>query len=93
MDSINLIIPGIKIPEMKAGKPSYSPADLLKMYIYSYFKKIRSSRKIEKECNRNHELIWLTCNLAPDFKAIADFRKNNILVVRWCNIKLKTGIT
>ena len=73
VDSLDLFNPGIKIPEMRTGKPPYAPADLLKMYIYSYFEKVRSSRKIEKECNRNQELIWLTCNLAPDFKTIADF--------------------
>ena len=78
---------------MLTGTPPYDPALILKIYIYCYFEKIRSSRKIEKECQRNKELIWLTCELAPDFKTIADFRKNNILVVRWCNIKLKTGIT
>jgi transposase len=77
VDSLDLFNLGIKIPEMRTGKPPYAPAALLKMYIYSYFEKIRSSRNIEKECNRNQELIWLTCNLAPDFKTISDFRKNN----------------
>lgn len=59
------------------GRPPYNPALMLKIYIYSYLNRIRSSRKIEAECNRNIELIWLTCKLAPDFKTIADFRKNN----------------
>jgi len=66
-----------RIPELKTGKPPYRPHVLLKIYIYGYLEKIRSSRNLEKECLRNKELIWLTENLAPDFKTIADFRKDN----------------
>ncbi len=77
VNNLNLFELGFKIPKMKTGAPPYSPVLMLKIYIYSYFEKIRSSRKIEKECRRNQELIWLTCNLAPDFKTIADFRKDN----------------
>ncbi len=77
VDSLDLYTTGFKIPEMKTGTPPYDPALLLKIYIYCYFEKIRSSRKIEKECLRNRELIWLTGNLRPDFKTIADFRKDN----------------
>jgi transposase len=71
-----------RIPELKTGKPPYRPQVLLKIYIYGYLEKIRSSRKLEKECIRNKELIWLTENLAPDFKTIADFRKENIKGIR-----------
>jgi transposase len=77
VDSLNLYELGFKIPELKTGNPPYDPALLLRIYIYGYYEKIRSSRKIEKECNRNQEMIWLTCRLAPDFKTIADFRKDN----------------
>ena len=68
---------GFALSPLKTGRPPYSPRVLLKIYMYCYFEKIRSSRKMEKECRRNQELIWLTCNLTPDFKTIADFRKNN----------------
>lgn len=59
------------------GQKAYSPKLLLKIYIYGYLNKIRSSRALEKECKRNLELIWLTQNLTPSYHTIADFRKNN----------------
>lgn len=60
------------------GRPPYDPAVLLKLYLYGYLHRIRSSRRLEAECQRNVELIWLTGKLAPDFKTIADFRKDNV---------------
>jgi transposase len=57
------------------GRPSYHPAVLLKIYIYGYLNRIQSSRRLERECQRNLELMWLTGRLAPDFKTIADFRR------------------
>ena len=77
VDSLDLHGAGFDMPEMKTGTPPYDPSLLLKIYIYCYLERIRSSRKIEKECQRNKELIWLTGNLAPDFKTIADFRRDN----------------
>jgi transposase len=59
------------------GRPAYSPADLLKLYVYGYINRTRSSRSLERECSRNLELIWLMRKLKPDFKTIADFRKDN----------------
>ena len=59
------------------GRPAYHPAALLKIYIYGYLNRILSSRRLEREAQRNLELIWLTGRLAPDFKTIADFRKDN----------------
>src|SRR6476620_5158717 len=59
------------------GRPSYHPAVLLKIYIYGYLNRIQSSRRLERECQRNLELLWLTRRLAPDFKTIADFRRDN----------------
>lgn len=59
------------------GQKAYSPKLLLKIYIYGYLNKIRSSRALEKECRRNLELIWLTQDLKPSYHTIADFRKNN----------------
>ena len=59
------------------GRPGYDPRDMLKLYIYGYLNRVRSSRRLERECHRNVELIWLLRDLKPDFKTIADFRKNN----------------
>ena len=59
------------------GRKPYSPSDMLKLYLYGYFNGIRSTRKLERECSRNVELMWLINCLKPDFKTIADFRKNN----------------
>ena len=59
------------------GRPSYHPADLLKVYIYGYLNRVQSSRRLERECQRNIEMMWLTGRLAPDFKTIADFRRDN----------------
>lgn len=59
------------------GRPSYHPAVLLKIYIYGYLNHVQSSRRLEREAQRNVELMWLTGRLAPDFKTIADFRKDH----------------
>jgi transposase len=59
------------------GRPAYHPAVLLKVYIYGYLNRIQSTRRLEREAQRNLELIWLTGRLAPDFKTIADFRRDN----------------
>jgi len=59
------------------GRPPYHPGDLLRLYIYGYLNRVRSSRRLEKETNRNVELMWLLRRLIPDFKTIADFRRDN----------------
>jgi transposase len=59
------------------GRPGYDPADLLKLYIYGYVNRVRSSRRLEAETTRNLEVMWLLRGLRPDFKTIADFRKDN----------------
>jgi transposase len=59
------------------GHPAYHPGVFVRLYLYGYFHGVRSSRKLEKECGRNLEVIWLLRQLAPDFKTIADFRKDN----------------
>jgi transposase len=64
------------------GRPAYQPAALLKIYIYGYLNRIQSSLRLEREANRNLELIWLTRRLAPDFKTIADFRRDNGKAIR-----------
>lgn len=64
------------------GRPAYHPAVLLKIYIYGYLNRIQSSHRLEREAERNVELMWLTGRLAPDFKTIADFRKDNGKAIR-----------
>ena len=69
------------VPEV-TGRPAYHPATLLKIYIYGYLNRIQSSRRLERETQRNLELIWLTGRLMPDFKTIADFRRDNGPAIR-----------
>jgi transposase len=64
------------------GRPAYHPGDLLKIYIYGYLNRIPSSRRLEREAQRNVELMWLSGRLAPDFKTIADFRRDNGEAIR-----------
>jgi transposase len=67
------------------GRPGYDPGDLLKLYLYGYLNRIRSSRRLERECRRNVEVMWLLGKLAPDFKTVADFRRvNGDAFVRVC---------
>src|SRR6266436_4530844 len=58
-----------------AGQPPYDPADLLKLYLYGYLHQVRSSRRLEAECRRNVEVMWLLGRLVPDYKSIAEFRR------------------
>src|SRR6266404_850434 len=67
---------------LERGRPCYHPATMLKLYIYGYLNRVPSSRRLERECQRNIEMIWLTGELAPDFKTIADFRKDNGKAIR-----------
>src|SRR5712675_2790418 len=69
------------VPEA-TGRPAYHPALLLKIYVYGYINQIASSRRLEREAQRNVELMWLTGRLAPDFKTIADFRTENGEAIR-----------
>src|ERR671910_1829019 len=69
------------IPEA-TGRPAYHPGLLLKIYVYGYINQIASSRRLEREAQRNVELMWLTGRLAPDFKTIADFRKDNGMAIQ-----------
>jgi transposase len=75
---LDLKAAGFERVEAKAmGRPGYAPGDLLKLYIYGYLNRVRSSRRLEAECHRNIEVIWLLRTLKPDFKTIADFRSAN----------------
>jgi transposase len=69
------------VPET-TGRPAYHPATLLKIYLYGYLNRIQSSRRLERETQRNIELMWLTGRLMPDFKTIADFRRDNGPAIR-----------
>jgi transposase len=83
INSLNLLELGFTYAEPKeTGRKPYNPADLLKLYIYGYFNKIRSSRQLEKATYRNIELMWLMHKLHPDFKTIADFRKDNAKAIK-----------
>jgi len=64
------------------GRPGYHPAVLLKIYVYGYLNRIQSSRRLELEAGRNVEMMWLTGRLAPGFKTIADFRRDNSTAIR-----------
>src|SRR5271169_642659 len=78
VDGLDLTAAGFARVAAKAtGRPGYAPGDLLKLYIYGYLNRVRSSRRLEREARRNIEVIWLLRSLRPDFKTIADFRRDN----------------
>ena len=66
----------VGVQPLDTGRPGYHPGMMLKLYIYGYLNRVPSSRRLEPECQRNIEMIWLTRQLAPDFKTIADFRED-----------------
>jgi transposase len=81
---IDLFVDSLKLPDfgftfdfVENGRPAYQPSDLLKLFIYGYLNRMRSSRTLEKECSRNIELMWLLKGLIPDHNTIANFRKDN----------------
>jgi len=77
VDALDMSSLGFQMNEQDTGAPAYAPQLKLKIYVYGYLNGVRSSRRLERECRRNVELLWLTQGLAPDFKTIADFRKDN----------------
>lgn len=83
VDNLDLATLGFdRVVAQATGRPGYHPATLLKIYIYGYLNRVQSSRRLEREAQRNIELMWLTGRLAPDFKTIADFRKDNGAAIR-----------
>lgn len=83
VDELNLAELGFDgIKPRETGRPAYHPATLLKIYIYGNLNRVQSSRRLERECQRNIELVWLTGRLMPDFKTIADFRRGNGKAIR-----------
>jgi transposase len=78
VDGLDLTAAGFaRVTSKVTGRPGYGPQDLLKLYIYGYLNRVRSSRRLEAETHRNIEVIWLLRHLKPDFKTIADFRRDN----------------
>ena len=73
---------GFKTEPADTGRPGYHPRMILKLYVYGYLNQVQSSRRLEREARRNFELMWLRGRLAPDFKTITDFRKNNGIATR-----------
>ena len=82
---IDVFVEGLDLSELgferaepkKTGRPPFHPAMMLKLYVYGYLNRIQTSRRLERETHRNVELMWLTEYLMPDYKTIADFRKDN----------------
>jgi transposase len=73
---------GFKCDFVENGRPGYRPADLLKLFMYGYLNKTRSSRDLEKECKRNIEVMWLMKRLTPDHNTISNFRRDNTEAIR-----------
>src|SRR5271154_1849785 len=83
VDGLDLVKLGFDgVEPLATGRPAYHPATQLKIYIYGYLNRVQSSRRLEREGQRNIELIWLTGRLMPDFKTVADFRKDNGEAIR-----------
>lgn len=82
VSSIKMADYGFDMNFIDNGRPAYHPADLLRLFIYGYLNRIRSSRQLEKECRRNIELMWLMRGLVPDHNTIANFRKDNPKAIR-----------
>jgi len=75
VDQLDLAASGFtRVAPKATGRPGYAPGDLLKLYIYGYLNRVRSSRRLEAECHRNIEVIWLLRSLKPDFKTIVGVR-------------------
>jgi len=82
IDELDLSGMGFKTQPNETGRPAYHPTTMLKLFVYGYLNRVHSSRRLEREAQRNVELMWLTGRLAPDFKTIADFRKDNGIPIR-----------
>jgi transposase len=82
IDELDLTDLGFKTQPNNTGRPAYHPSTMLKLFVYGYLNRVQSSRRLEREAQRNVELMWLTGRLAPDFKTIADFRKDNGEAIR-----------
>lgn len=82
IDALDIGEMGFQAEPASEGRPGYDPRDMLKLYMYGYLNHIRSSRRLQKEAARNVELMWLLKKVVPDFRCIADFRKNNAKAIK-----------
>jgi transposase len=82
IDRLDISGLGFKAEAAETGRPGYHPRTMLKIYVYGYLNQVHSSRRLERESQRNVELMWLSGRLAPDFKTIANFRKDNGEAIR-----------
>ena len=82
IDRLDISGLGFRTEAADTGRPGYHARTMLKIYVYGYLNQVHSSRRLEREAKRNVELMWLTGRLSPDFKTIADFRKNNPEAIR-----------
>ena len=82
IDELDLAGLGFRTEPNDTGRPAYHPSSMLKLFVYGYLNQVQSSRRLEREAQRNVELMWLTGRLAPDFKTIADFRRDNGEAIR-----------
>ena len=92
IDQLDLAKLGFGVKPKETGRPAYHPAVMLKIYVYGYLNRVQSSRRLERECQRNVEAMWLTGCLAPDFKTIADFRKDNGPAIRKVCRRVHRGV-
>ena len=82
VDSLELLEMGFRVDFVENGRPAYHPKDLLKLFIYGYLNRTRSSRELEKECTRNIEVIWLLKGLKPDHNTISNFRRDHSKAIK-----------
>ena len=82
IDGLDIKTMGFKAEAAREGRPGYDPRDMLKLYMYGYSNHIRSSRRLQKEAARNVEVMWLLKKIVPDFRCIADFRKDNAKAIK-----------
>jgi len=82
VEMLDLAVLGFSASPAATGRPGYHPGLMLRIYLYGYLNQVQSSRRLERECGRNLELIWRTGRLKPDFKTIADFRRDNGPAIR-----------
>jgi len=91
LDDLDLSGLGFKTQPSDTGRPAYHPSTMLKLFVYGYLNRVQSSGRLEREAQRNVELMWLTGRLAPDFKTIADFRKDNGVAIDGSKFKAENS--
>ena len=82
IDGLDIRTMGLKAEAARERRPGYDPRDMLKLYMYGYLNHIRSSRRLQREASRNVEVMWLLKKIVPDFRCIADFRKDNAKAIK-----------